>query len=150
MVCPAASPACLRLPTDLTVTRGDRHVTRDSHRLLHPGKGLPRAGLRPYGVKVANGHVERTGVSPTPEETYDAAVTAAVPALAAGLGVLFAAFAALHLLMLDGTPRLVMAATSGAAALLLGGFAFAVHRRRLPDQLGHPATSAMVLLSVGC
>jgi diguanylate cyclase (GGDEF)-like protein len=99
---------------------------------------------------VANGHVERTGVSPTPEETYDAAVTAAVPALAAGLGVLFAASAVLHLLMLDGTPRLVMAATSGAGALLLGAFAFAAHRRRLPDQLGHPATSAMVLLSVGC
>ena len=137
-------------PTDLTVTGGDRTVTGDPRGLLHPGNGLPRAGLRPYGVKVANGHVERTGVSPTPEETYDAAVTAAVPALAAGLGVLFAAFAALHLLMLDGTPRLVMAATSGAAALLLGAFAFAVHRRRLPDQLGHPATSAMVLLSVGC
>jgi diguanylate cyclase (GGDEF)-like protein len=99
---------------------------------------------------VANGHVERTGVSPTPEETYDAAVTAAVPVLAAGLGVLFAAFAALHLVMLDGTPRLVMAATAGSGALLLGAFAFVMHRRPLPDQFGHAATAALVLLSVGC
>ena len=65
-------------------------------------------------------------MSPTPDETYDAAVTAAVPALAAGLAVLFAAFAALHLVMLDGTPRVVMAVTAGAGALLLGAFAFLV------------------------
>lgn len=88
-------------------------------------------------------------MSPTPEETYDAAVTAAVPSLAAGLAALFGVFAVLHVVMLDGTPRLVMATAMGGGALLLGAVAVAVRRHRLPDPLGHPATAAMVLLSAG-
>ena len=63
------------------------------------GNGLPRGALSPYGVKVSNGRVDRVGVSLTPDETYDAAVTAAVPALAAGLAALFAVFVPLHLIV---------------------------------------------------
>ena len=50
------------------------------------------------------------GVSLTPDETYDAAVTATLPGLSAGLAALFAVLVPLHLLMLDGTPRIVMTA----------------------------------------
>jgi diguanylate cyclase (GGDEF)-like protein len=86
-------------------------------------------------------------VSLTPDETYDAAVTAAVPALAAGLAALFAVFAPLHLLMLDGTLRVVMAGVAAGSALLLGGFGYAVHRRPLPDHLAQPATAGLVLVA---
>jgi diguanylate cyclase (GGDEF)-like protein len=87
-------------------------------------------------------------VSPTPEETYDAAVTAALPGLAACLAALFAALAVLHAITLEGTTRLVMTAGAAAGALLLGGCALAVRRHRLPQALGHPVTGAMVLLTV--
>ncbi|MEO7980276.1 MAG: GGDEF domain-containing protein [Sporichthyaceae bacterium] len=87
-------------------------------------------------------------MSPTLEETYDAAVTAAVPGLAACLALLFVAFVPLHLLMLDGSSRVVLVATAAGAAVLLGGFALAVRRHRLPDQLAHAVTSGMVLLAV--
>jgi diguanylate cyclase (GGDEF)-like protein len=97
---------------------------------------------------MAIGRVDRVGVSLTPDETYDAAVTAAVPALAAGLALLFAVFAPLHLLMLDGTLRVVMAATAAGSALLLGAFAYYVHRRGIPDHLAQPATAGLVLVAV--
>jgi diguanylate cyclase (GGDEF)-like protein len=110
--------------------------------------GLPGGTPSPYGVKVSSGSVERVGVSPTPDETYDAAVTAAVPALAAGLAALFAVLAPLHLLMLDGTLRLTMAATAAASALLLAGFGYAVHRRPLPGHMAQPATAGLVVVAV--
>jgi len=86
-------------------------------------------------------------VSLTPDETYDAAVTAAVPALAAGLAALFAVFVPLHLLMLDGSLRVVMASLAAGSALLLGGFGYAVYRRPLPDHLAQPATAGLVLVA---
>jgi diguanylate cyclase (GGDEF)-like protein len=86
-------------------------------------------------------------VSLTPDETYDAAVTAAVPALAAGLAALFAVFVPLHLLMLDGTLRVVMVAVAACSALLLGVFGYVVYRRPLPDHLAQPATAGLVLVA---
>ncbi len=86
-------------------------------------------------------------MSLTPDETYDAAVTAAVPALAAGLAALFAVFVPLHLLMLDGSLRVVMASLAAGSALLLGGFGYAVYRRPLPDHLAQPATAGLVLVA---
>ena len=58
-------------------------------------------------------------MSLTPDETYDAAVTATLPGLSAGLAALFAVLAPLHLLMLDGTPQIVMTACAAASALVV-------------------------------
>ncbi len=110
---------------------------------------LPRPCRSPYGVKVANGRVESVGVSLTPDETYDAAVTAALPSVAAGFAVLFAAFVPLHALLLDGTARLAMVACAAASALALGAFALAVRRRRVPDHLSQPASAGLLLVAVG-
>ncbi len=118
--------------------------------MLHPGKALPGAGRRLYGVKVASGGVERVGVSLTPEETYDAAVTAALPRLAAGLALLVAVSGGLQLALLEGTPSVVLSGTYAAAAGLLGGIALAARRYRLPGQLGHAATSGLLLTAAGC
>jgi len=92
--------------------------------------------------------VDRFSVSPTQDQTYDAAVAAAVPVLAAGLGGIFALFAALHVVMLDGTTRLVMVPAAAASALVYTGIALAVRKRRVPDHLAQPLTAAMVLLVV--
>ena len=85
-------------------------------------------------------------MSPTLEETYDAAVTAALPKVLAAVAALLVVGSGLQLLMLDGTPRLVLAATSGAGAVLVGAVTFAARRYRLPHRLGHAAMSALVLL----
>ncbi len=87
-------------------------------------------------------------MSPTPEETYDAAVTAAVPGLAAGLAVLFAAYAGLHALAPDGGSRVTLAGSAAGAAVLLGVLAFVTHRHAVPPQLGHPVSAVLVLLPV--
>lgn len=86
-------------------------------------------------------------MSPTPDETYDAAVMAAVPRLAAGLALLFAVFAGLHLVMLVGTPRLVMATSAAVSAVVLGVFALVVQRHPLPQHLAQPATAGLVLVA---
>ena len=110
---------------------------------------LPRGGRSPYGVKVATGRVESVGVSLTPDETYDAAVTAALPGLTAGLAALYAAFIPLHALLLDGTARLAMVACAATSALALGAFALALRHRRLPDHLSQPATAGLMLVAIG-
>ena len=88
-------------------------------------------------------------MSPTLEETYDAAVAGAIPGLAAGLALLFAVFSGLHLVMLDGSIRWAMASTAAASAVLLGGFAFLAHRRPLPTHYAQPVTSGLVMVAVG-
>ena len=50
-------------------------------------KPLPRRPRPPYGVKVPTPSVDRVQVSPAPDQTYDAASTAAVPVLAGGLAM---------------------------------------------------------------
>ena len=111
-------------------------------------KALPRRPRRPYGVKVPIPGVERFSVSPTQDQTYDAAVAAAVPTLAAGLGGIFALFSVLHVVMLDGTPRLVMVPMAAASALVYAGLALVLRKRRVPDHLAQPLTAGMVLLVV--
>jgi diguanylate cyclase (GGDEF)-like protein len=49
--------------------------------------------------------------------------------------------------MLDGTPRVVMVATAGGTALVLGAASFAVRRHRLPDHLAQPVTAVLVLVA---
>ena len=87
-------------------------------------------------------------MSLTPDETYDATVTAALPGLSAGLAAVFAVLAPLHLLMLDGTPRIVMTACAAASALVVGAFAVVVRRHPLPDHLAQPAAAGLVLVAV--
>ena len=111
------------------------------------GEAPPARPPDPYGVKVAGRRVETFGVSPTPDETYDAAVMAAVPRLAAGLALLFAVFAGLHLVMLAGTPRLVMATAAAVSAVVLGVFALVVRHHPLPQHVAQPATAGLVLVA---
>ena len=111
------------------------------------GEAPPARPPDPYGVKVAGRRVETFGVSPTPAETYDAAVMAAVPRRAAGLALLFAVFAGLHLVMLAGTPRLVMATAAAVSAVVLGVFALVVRHHPLPQHVAQPATAGLVLVA---
>lgn len=85
-------------------------------------------------------------MSPTPEETYDAAVAAAVPGLAAMLAGLLVVFAGLDLVMLDGSLRPAVTGGTLAGAVVLGGIALAVHRRPVPRQLAHPAAAGLLLV----
>lgn len=85
-------------------------------------------------------------MSRTPDEPYDVALLAALTALVAGLSVLFAAFAVLHLVLLDGTPRLVMAPAAAATALLFAAVGVFHRVRTVPARLAHPVTAALVLL----
>ena len=111
-------------------------------------KPLPRRRRPPYGVKVSSSVVDRVSVSPSPDQTYDSAVAAAVSVLAAGLAGIFTLFAVLHGVMLDGTPRLVMAPVAAGTAVTYAALALALRSRRLPDNLAHPVTAAMVFLAV--
>lgn len=86
-------------------------------------------------------------MSPTPEETYDAAVAAALPGLAAVLAVLFGTLAGADLATLDGSPRVVMACATAAAALLLLAVALVVRSRAVPHRLAHPVAAGLVLLA---
>jgi diguanylate cyclase (GGDEF)-like protein len=88
-------------------------------------------------------------VSPAPDQTYDAASTAAVPLLSGGLAGIFALFAVLHLLMLDGTPRAVMAPVAAGTALAYVAVTLVLRKRRLSDHLAQPVTASLVLLAVG-
>ena len=109
-------------------------------------KRLPRRPFPSYGVKVPAPGVERISVSSTPDQSYDTAATAAVPVLTTGLAGLFALFAVLHVVLLDGTPRLVMVPLAAASAVACGLGALALRVRRLPDHLSQPLTAALVLL----
>ena len=112
-------------------------------------KPLPRRPRPPYGVKVLTPGVDRVQVSPAPDQTYDAASTAVVPLLAGGLAGIFALYAVLHLLMLDGTPRAVMAPVAAGTALTYAAVALVLRTKRLPDHLAQPVTAGLVLLAVG-
>ena len=109
---------------------------------------LPRRLSPTYGVKVPRSGVENIAVSPTPDETYDAAVTAVLPALATGLAVLLTIFSVLHVFMLDGTARLVMVPAAVASVVLFAAVALVLRSRRLPDHLSHPVCAGLLLVVV--
>lgn len=93
------------------------------------------------------GEIDKRGaVSPTPDEAYDAAVRAAIPALTAALAALFVGLAALDALMLDDRSRLVLVPVAAGSAVLLGAAALLLRRRRLPLHLAHPVAAGLVLL----
>lgn len=96
---------------------------------------------------MGRGGVEKTRVPRTLEESYDAAVSAAVPAVAAGLCAVSVVFAAEDLLTLDGTDRLAAAATAVAAAVLLGVVALVARARSLPRRWAHPLTTAAIVVA---
>ena len=64
------------------------------------------------------------------------------------LSLLYAIFAPLHLVMLDGASRLIMAGAAAASVVLLGTFAIVVRRHPLRDHLAHPVTAGLVLVAV--
>jgi diguanylate cyclase (GGDEF)-like protein len=111
-------------------------------------KGLPPRAAPPYGVKVVDRHVDSERVSPAPDESYDEAVTALLPAVAAGLAVLFAVLLPMQLLLLDGRDRVVLVAATAAAAVVVGAFALVVKRRRIPEHMSQPATAGLLVVAV--
>lgn len=92
--------------------------------------------------------VDQRCVPRSPEETYDAAVRRGLPAVVAGLGLLLAAMAALHGVLLDGTARLVTVPLAATSSLVLGVLWLLLRHRQVPDRLAHPVTAAAVLLVV--
>lgn len=93
--------------------------------------------------------VEDIRVSPTPDETYDASLAAAVPAVAAGLAMVEVVLAVLHAVALEGLPRLVMVPVAVASAVLFAGTFLLLRRRRLAPHLAHPVTAGMLMMVVG-
>lgn len=120
--------------------------------MSHPGsdrRNPSRGGARrPYGVSVPGELAERITVSRTPEETYDAAVGAAAPAVAAGLAGLLGLLTVLHAFLLEGSVRVETTVASGVGAAILAAVAVFLRARRLPDHLAHLVTSAMVSVLV--
>lgn len=112
-------------------------------------KALPRRGLPSYGVTVPRTGVDNAPLTPTPDETYDTAIAPVVPFLVSVLAALFALFAVLHVLLLDGTDRIVMVVAAATSAVLLAGGAVALRTWRLPSHYAHPVAAGLVLLIVG-
>lgn len=84
----------------------------------------------------------------TPDESYDAAVSAALPALATGVAGLFGLLTGLHLIMLEGTARTVMVGAAAATTLLFGAVALGLHWRPVPAHLAQPLTAGLLLVVV--
>jgi len=92
--------------------------------------------------------VDRTGVPRTPDETYDVAVAATAPALAAGLAGVLAGLAVLHAVLLDAATRVEPTLAAAVSALVVGAAALVLTRRPVPDHLAHPLVAALVLVLV--
>lgn len=88
-------------------------------------------------------------MSPTPDETYDAALSAALTAVAAALAGLFSVYALAHVVQLGGGPRTVTVPVAAATAAVCATVAVFHHYRGLPAHLAHPVTAALVLIAVG-
>ena len=69
---------------------------------------------------MGRGGVEQTSVPRTLEESYDAAVSNAVPVVSAGLGAFSVVLAIEDALTLAATHRLIAVATATTVAVLLG------------------------------
>jgi diguanylate cyclase (GGDEF)-like protein len=118
-------------------------------RVVVPVNRLPWRADRPYRVKVPTSGVERIPVSPTPDETYDAALAAVLTAVACAAAAVLSAYAVAHLLLLEGTPRLVLLPVAAASAGACAAVAVVHHVRRLPTHLAHPLTAGIVLVLLG-
>jgi diguanylate cyclase (GGDEF)-like protein len=89
---------------------------------------------------VGAGGVEKPNVACTLEESYDVAVSAAVPVVSAGLCAFSVVLAAEDALTLESTDRVVALATALGVALLLGLLALVTSRRPLDARWGHLVT----------
>ena len=87
-------------------------------------------------------------MSPTLDETYDAALSAVLTVLSASLAVIYSAYAVAHVLMLEGTPRLVMAPVAAASVVVFAAVAVVHHVRGIPRHLTHAVTAGLVLVVV--
>jgi diguanylate cyclase (GGDEF)-like protein len=94
---------------------------------------------------VGSGGVEKTNVPCTLEESYDAAVSAAVPVVSAGLCAFSVMLAVEDGLTLGSTDRMVALATASGVAVLLGLLVLVTSRHPLPSRWGHPVTCIAVL-----
>jgi len=83
---------------------------------------------------------EKTSVPCTLEESYDAAVSAAVPVVSAGLCAVSVVLAVEDGLTLGSTDRIVAIATATGVAVLLGLLALVTSRRPLPARWSHLVT----------
>lgn len=97
-----------------------------------------------YGVKVRSATVEDDRVSPPPEETYDATLSAALPAVAGGLAAIVAGHALLHPFLLDGGVRWTTLAVESACVLFLGAVLLVVRWRPVPPRRAHPLVAVML------
>ena len=101
-----------------------RRTLRRVMPLLHPKvlwpERLPAGQPSPYGVNVGRGDVEKTSIPRTLEESYDAAVSAAVPVVAAGLCAFSVVLAVEDALTLESPTGSSRVATAAGVAVLLG------------------------------
>ena len=98
----------------------------------------------PYRVKVRAETVDNRVVAPTPDESYDGALRAALPGVTTALALAFAALTVLHPLMLDGLARAVMTGAAAATALAFAAAALVLRRHALPLHLAHPVGAALI------
>lgn len=109
------------------------------------------AGLRPpdhflsYRGTVRRGSVDRTVTPRSFEESYDAAVAAALPMVCAVLAVVVVAFSVEDVFTLDGSDRLVAGSTAAVLAVLLGAVALLARYREIPPHWAHPLTAAAIV-----
>ncbi|MGH8970809.1 MAG: diguanylate cyclase domain-containing protein, partial [Actinomycetes bacterium] len=90
--------------------------------------------------------VETSRVPRPLEETYDAAVLRTLPAVAAGIALLELVLAAEHVVLLDGTARVVTGALAAGTSVVLGACWLLLRRGLLPARLAQAAMTAMVLV----
>ena len=87
-------------------------------------------------------------MSAAPDETYDAALRTALPAVAGGLAAVHAGYVVAHLILLEGTTRRVTTTVELVGVLVLGLVLVALRRRPLRRHLAHPLAAAMLWLTV--
>ncbi len=98
-----------------------------------------------YGGTVGRGGVEQTSVPRTLEESYDAAVSEAVPVVSAGLCAFSAVLAVEDALTLHANDRVVALVTATGVAVLLALLALITLKRPLPHRWGHLVTCAAIV-----
>ena len=83
------------------------------------------------------------------EQSYDAAVAAALPLVSLGLAAVSALFLADDGLTVNGSDRVVATATAATLVVLFGALGLLLRRRRVPATWAHPLTAAaLVALTV--
>jgi diguanylate cyclase (GGDEF)-like protein len=94
---------------------------------------------------VGRGGVEQTSVPCTLEESYDVAVSNAVPVVSAGLCAFSVVLAVEDTLTLGATDRVIAVATATGVAVLLGLLALVTYHRPLSSRWGHLVTCVAVV-----